>query len=138
MTQPRRKRSASASANPGQSGSPRLLMGLRPVATIPVTPAVRTQQLRAPSYKYAQRPATGLPVQNVVDRSAMLDPFLVDIEIFSKGRLIETLRVPEFGPSAPLPSDPARFSRRGQQRNAARTALAPVVAARRVARGGAR
>ena len=71
----------------------------------------------------------------MVDRAKPPEPFLLDIKLFSKGKLVETLRVPEFGPSAPLPADPARFTSRGASRGGAPRALAPVVAARLVARG---
>jgi hypothetical protein len=138
MTQPRRKRSAPAPTKAGRGGSPRLLMSLRPLAPIPITPAVRTEQLRPPSYEYAPRAAGRMPVQNVVDRAKPPEPFLLDIKLFSQGKLVETLQVPEFGPSAPLPADPARFSSRIASRQAASASLAPVLAARLVARGRAR
>lgn len=139
MTQPRRKRSAPAPTKADRGGSPRLLMSLRPVAPIPITPAVRTEQLKPPSYEYAPRATGRMPVQNVVDRAKPPEPFLLDIKVFSsKGELVETLRVPEFGPSAPLPADPARFSRRIASRQAASASLAPVLAGRLVARGRAR
>jgi hypothetical protein len=94
----------------------------------------RRRSARAYGYR-AQAPDVGyLPVQAVVDRTDMLSPKLVDIDIFDvQGNIIQVLRYPEFGAYGRLPSDPGVFS----LPVSFGTAICPTLAAYAAARCGA-
>jgi hypothetical protein len=91
-----------------------------------------TRRRPQPEYTYAApEPAVEhLPVQAVVDRSDLLQPMMVDIEVIANGTVIQILRYPEFGPYGRDVNDPAWFSDRVSPRTAICGVLAPYAAAR--------
>lgn len=92
-----------------------------------------TRRVPAPEYTYAPaEPVKGrVPVQSVVDRSDLLEPTTVDIEVTTEdGTVIQILRYPQFGPYGGDPNDAAWFSDLVNSRRAICGALAPYAAAR--------
>lgn len=128
MTQPRR--------DVGAWGTPNVDVLQRwPTISSQARPPVR------PRYRYAARPER-LPIQAVVNRHALQQPYTVDIELKDdQGHVDGILRVPDaagvLGYHGADPNDPAGFSTQVNPRLAVCGALTPYAAARCLARGGA-
>jgi hypothetical protein len=138
VTQPRRRKSVAKRDVPSLMGTANVnVLGLWPATFSSQEPApTRRKPRRAAAQRAEATPPSRLPVQAVVNRHLLLEPFTVDVRLQNPDTgVIEGIRrVPEaagiLGNWGAEVNDPARFASRVNPRRAICHILAPRAAAR--------
>lgn len=136
MTQPRRRKSVSKRDVPSLMGTANVnVLGLWPAAFSSQEPAPTRRKPRRAAERVEVTPPSRLPIQAVVDRHLLLEPFTVDVRLQNPDTgVIEGIRrVPEaagiLGNWGAEVNDPPRFASRVNARRAICHILAPRAAA---------